>query len=298
MPYYANNLPSVFTALVTPFDASGQLDERAFGSLVENQLDAGVQGLVPVGTTGESSTLNEDERDRIISATVRVAAGKSFVMAGTGSNNTERAIAWTRKAELLGADGCLVVTPYYNKPSQEGLRRYFSAIAESTKLPVMLYSVPGRCGVEIAPQTAAVLHRNFANIIGIKEAGGSVDRVTELRKACGQDFVIYCGDDALTLPFLATGASGVISVVSNLAPALLIDLIAAWRQGETHAACEIHDRIHALSKAIFVESNPVPIKTALALRGQMHDFVRSPLAPLSSGSLQFLQDTLASVMLS
>lgn len=298
MPHHANNLPGVFTALVTPFDASGQLDERAFESLVKSQLEAGINGLVPAGTTGEASTLNEDERDRIIAATVRIAAGNAFVMAGTGSNHTERAVEWTRKAELLGADGCLVVTPYYNKPSQEGLRRYFAAIAESTKLPVVLYSVPSRCGVEIEPKTAAELCENFANIIGIKEAGSSVERVTEIRKACGKDFIIYCGDDALTLPFLATGAGGVISVVSNLAPVLLIDLIAAWREGETRKACEIHDRIYALAKALFVESNPVPIKTALALRGQIHDFVRSPLAPLSSASLQFLKDALATVMLS
>lgn len=293
-----NNLPAVLTALVTPFDDSGQLDEKAFESLVDAQLDAGIKGLVPVGTTGEASTLNEYERDRVIAAAVQGAAGKAFVMAGTGSNNTRRAVEWTKKAEQLGVDGCLVVTPYYNKPSQEGLRRYFAAIAESTNLPIILYSIPGRCGIEIAVQTTATLYKEHRNIVGIKEAGGSIDRVTEIRKACGRDFIIYSGDDALTLPFLSVGAFGVISVISNLAPTLLLDMIAAWRQRETDAACEIHERVHSLAKAIFIESNPVPVKAALAMQGRMLDIVRSPLAPLSSENRQFLRDILATVGLS
>ena len=285
-------LPAVFTALVTPFDAAGEFDEGAFASLLCSQLEAGIKGLVPAGTTGETSTLTEDERDRLIAAAVRAAAGKAFVLAGTGSNNTTKAVEWTRKAEQLGADGCLVVTPYYNKPSQDGLRRYFGAIAESTTLPIILYSVPARCGVEIAPQTAAILRRDHANILGIKEAGGSVDRVTEIRRACGDDFIIYSGDDALTLPFLSVGASGVISVISNLAPALLLDLLAAWDERNVRAAREIHARLQALAKAMFIESNPVPVKTALAMQGKMLEAVRSPLAPLTPESRKFLKDAL------
>lgn len=289
-------LPAVFTALVTPFDAAGAFDEGAFASLLRSQLDQGIRGLVPAGTTGETSTLTEDERDLLIAATVRGAEGKAFVMAGTGSNNTAKAVEWTRKAEQLGADGCLVVTPYYNKPSQDGLRRYFAAIAESTTLPIILYSVPSRCGVEIAPQTAAMLRRDHANIVGIKEAGGSVERVTEIRRACGGEFMIYSGDDALTLPFLSVGAVGVISVISNLAPALLLDLFAAWDERNAPAAREIHERLHALAKAIFIESNPAPVKSALAMQGMILETVRSPLAPLTPASRQFLKETLDAVM--
>ena len=287
-------LSGVFTALVTPFTTDGQLDLDAFDALIDAQLAAGAAGLVPVGTTGEAPTLNDEERSQIIGRTVDRAGGKAFVLAGTGANDTRKAVAWTREAEKLGVDGCLVVTPYYNKPTQQGLIEYFGAVAECTDLPIVLYSVPGRCGIEIAPGTAAALHGKYGNIVGIKEAGGTVDRVTELRKVCGEDFLILSGDDALTLPFLAVGAIGVISVVSNLAPELMINLLDAWREGRTDTARDIHGRISDLASAMFIESSPVPVKTALAMEGRMQSTVRSPLVSLSSSGLKYLQTVLAS----
>ncbi len=285
----------VFTALVTPFNEEGALDLDAFEILVRHQLDAGVSGLVPVGTTGEAATLTEEERDQIIQLTIALSAGKAFVLAGTGSNDTARAVEWTRKAEAIGADGCLIVTPYYNKPSQNGLLLYFGTIAASTGLPIILYSVPGRCAVEIAPETAAELFDKYDNIVGIKEAGGSIERVTALRKACGKNFIIHSGDDALTLPFLSSGAVGVTSVVSNLMPDLMIELVSAWELGKTSLALDIHDRVCELAGAMFIESNPVPVKTALAMRGRMLDTVRSPLAPLTSKNKKYLSETLGSL---
>jgi 4-hydroxy-tetrahydrodipicolinate synthase len=287
-------LSGVFTALVTPFEENGSLDLDALDALINAQLAAGVAGLVPVGTTGEAPTLNDAERTQVIQRTVDRAAGKAFVLAGTGANDTTKAVAWTRQAEELGVDGCLVVAPYYNKPTQQGLLAYFGAVAECTSLPIVLYSVPGRCGIEIAADTAAALHHKYSNIVGIKEAGGTVDRVTEIRKSCGKDFLIQSGDDGLTLPFLAVGAIGVISVVSNLAPELMIDLLAAWREGRTDDARDIHDRVSNLASAMFIESSPVPVKAALAMDGRMQSTVRSPLVPLSSSGLEYLKTVLAS----
>jgi len=286
-------LSGVFTALVTPFDEAGNLDLEAFESLVQHQLDAGVSGLVPVGTTGEAATLNEQERNQIIQRTIELSAGRAFVLAGTGSNDTAKAVAWSRKAEELGADGCLVVTPYYNKPSQKGLLLYFETIAASTNLPIILYSVPGRCAVEIAPETAAELFDKHDNIVGIKEAGGSVERVTALRKACGEKLIIHSGDDALTLPFLTCGAIGVTSVVSNLMPELMIELVNAWNEGKSSVALNIHDRVCDLAAAMFIEGSPVPVKTALAMRGRMLDTVRSPLTQLSAENTRYVREILA-----
>lgn len=273
----------VFTALVTPFDENG-IDYPAFDQLVELQIAAGVKGLVPVGTTGEAATLSPDEAAALVARTVKLARGRAFVLAGAGSNNTEHAIAAARACEAAGADGCLVVTPYYNRPSQAGLERHYDAIAGSTGLPIMLYSVPGRCGVEIGPDTAARLAERHRNIFGIKEAGGRAERISELRAACGLDFILHSGDDALALPFLSVGALGVTSVVSNYAPEEMVALIAAWRRGDQATALALHDRIFALSKALFIEGNPVPVKEALALRRQMAGTVRAPLAPLAPTS--------------
>jgi 4-hydroxy-tetrahydrodipicolinate synthase len=273
----------VFTALVTPFDEDG-IDFAAFDRLVEQQIAAGVKGLVPVGTTGEAATLTPQEARNLVARTVEVARGRAFVLAGAGSNNTEHAMEAARACEAAGADGCLVVTPYYNKPSQDGLMRHYDAVARSTGLPVVLYSVPGRCGVEIAPDTAARLAERHSTIVGIKEAGGRAERISDLRAACGPDFIIHSGDDGLTLPFLAVGAVGVTSVVSNYAPEEMVALVAAWHRGDMETALSLHERIHALAKAMFIESNPVPVKEALALRQQMAGTVRAPLAPLTPDS--------------
>lgn len=271
----------VFTALVTPF-SDGQVDFDAYETLVKEQLNAGVAGLVPVGTTGEAATLEKSEVAEIIRRTVALANGKAFVLAGTGSNSTRKAVETTKLAEACGADGCLVVTPYYNKPSQSGLFEHYAAVAWATELPIMLYSVPGRCGVEIAPDTAAKLARKFFNVIGIKEAGGRCERVTELRLACGRDFIIHSGDDALTLPFLTLGASGVTSVVANYAPADMVALLDAWRRGDFREALRLHDRLFDLAKAMFTVGNPVPIKTALSIRGRIECAFREPLVPMTA----------------
>lgn len=294
MKNIAERLSGVFTALVTPFKEDGSLDLAAFDALIDAQLAANIAGLVPVGTTGEAPTLNNEERSQVIQRTVERANGKAFVLAGTGANDTTKAVTWTRQAEQLGADGCLVVAPYYNKPTQQGLLAYFGEVAECTSLPIVLYSVPGRCGIEIAANTAAALHEKHSNIVGMKEAGGTVDRVTQLRKACGKDFLIQSGDDGLTLPFLSVGAIGVISVVSNLAPDLMVELITAWREGRSDDALDIHDRVSNLASAMFIESSPVPVKTALAKEGRMQNTVRSPLVPLSNSAMAYLETVLAS----
>ncbi|MBE0531404.1 MAG: 4-hydroxy-tetrahydrodipicolinate synthase [Rhodospirillales bacterium] len=281
----------VFTALITPF-AGGEVDFEAYEALVRDQLAAGVAGLVPVGTTGEAATLSKAETAEIIRRTVALADGRAFVLAGTGSNSTEKAVEMTGLAEECGADGCLVVTPYYNKPSQAGLIEHYAAVAGATRLPIMLYSVPGRCGVEIAPDTAARIARKFFNVIGIKEAGGRSERVTELRLACGHDFIIHSGDDALTLPFLALGAVGVTSVVANYAPVEMVALLEAWRHGDRAKALRLHDRLFDLAKAMFTVGNPVPIKTALHIQGRIECAFRKPLVPMTVKQRRSLESSL------
>ena len=278
-----NSLAGVYTALVTPFDENGGLDMQAYTTLIAMQLDGGVAGLVVVGTTGESATLSDSERDRLIEATVAQADGKIPVVVGTGSYNTETAVRQTKRAQELGADGCLVVTPYYNKPTQLGLLEYFKTVAAATSLPIILYSIPGRCGVEIAIDTAAELS-NIENIIAIKEAGDSVARVTELRLACNDDFTIHCGDDGLALPFLSTGSTGATSVVSNVFPELMVSLIQKWQEGNNAKALELHDQLTVIANAMFVESSPVPVKAALQMKGVMKAKVRAPLVQLSKES--------------
>lgn len=272
-------LSGVFTALVTPFKG-GKVDLVAFERHVERQLDLGVHGLVPVGTTGEAATLNESETADVIRITVERSRGRAFVLAGAGSNDTSVAIEKAKRAEDQGVNGLLVVTPYYNKPSQAGLFEHFAAVASAVKLPIMLYSVPGRTGVELSAEVAGRLSRGHKNIVGIKEAGGKVERVTELRHACGDDFVIHCGDDALALPFYALGADGLTSVASNLIPHELLEMYAACKQGHYARALELHDGVFELIKHLFIESSPVPVKAALAFAGFMEADVRRPLVPL------------------
>ena len=282
----------VFTALVTPF-RDGAIDFEAFDALVERQLQAGVRGLVPVGTTGEAATLSEEEADQVIRRTVTLTAGRAMVVAGAGSNSTTLAIEKARRAQAAGADGLLVVTPYYNKPTQAGLIEHFQAVCESPELPVMLYSVPGRCGVEIAASTCARLRETCKNIAAIKEAGGSVARVTELRRACGADFPIHSGDDALTLPFLSAGAVGVTSVASNVAPAELVAMVSAWQDGAWTTALSLHDELAELCEALFIESNPAPAKAALALAGLASKERRLPLVEMQPANLERLSGVLA-----
>jgi 4-hydroxy-tetrahydrodipicolinate synthase len=287
MDFDRNRLDGVFTALVTPF-RDGTVDVAAFEALVERQVAAGVAGLVTAGTTGEAATLRQDEIDDLVARTVRIARGKVVVLAGVGTNDTHAPIEKTRHAEAAGADGLLVVTPYYNKPTQAGLVAHYGAVAGATGLPVMLYSVPGRCGIEIASDTCARLAERHANVVAIKEAGGSVERVTRIRRACGRDFPIHSGDDALTLPFLAAGAVGVTSVVSNVAPQGMVALVDAWRRGDAAAALARHEELAELTEMLFVEPNPVPAKAALSLAGLASAELRLPLTGMDPGNLERL----------
>jgi 4-hydroxy-tetrahydrodipicolinate synthase len=283
-----------FTALVTPFH-NGAIDVAAFEKLIENQIAAGISGIVAVGTTGESPTLSHEERQELIRLAVVTARKRCQVLAGTGSNATQHAVADTKMAEKLGVNGALVVAPYYNKPSQEGLVRHFKAIADATSLPIMLYNIPGRCGVDITPDTVAWLAKECRNIVSIKEASGSVERISELRTRLPESFTILSGDDSLTLPFMAVGAAGVVSVASNLFPAEICALVRAYEGGDTKLATKLHHKMFSVFKDLFIEPNPVPVKTALDWRGAMSGTVRLPLCEMSEANQTRLRRTLEAV---
>lgn len=280
-----------YTALVTPF-RNGEVDFEALEKLIEAQIAGGVEGIVPIGTTGESPTLTHPERHQMIERAMKIARGRCKVLAGTGSNSTREAIAHTREAEELGVDGALVVAPYYNKPSQEGLFRHFQAIAGETSLPLMLYNIPGRCAVDIVPDTVVRLAENCSCIVAIKEASGSVDRVSELAQRLPDEFTILSGDDLLTLPFLAVGAVGLVSVASNLFPGEVSRLVRSFLAGKIAEAQQLHRRFHALFKDLFIEPNPVPAKTALSWRGVMSSEVRLPLCEMTEQNQKRLRATL------
>ena len=280
-----------FTALVTPF-RDGDIDVSALEDLIEKQIAAGITGIVAIGTTGESPTLSHDEREQVIRVAVAKANKRCLVLAGTGSNATQHAIDDTKLAEKLGVDAALLVAPYYNKPSQEGLFRHFKAIAAATSLPIVLYNIPGRCGVEISVDTVKRLARDCKNIIGIKEAGGNSDRVSQLRAALGPRFEIMCGDDALTLSFMAVGAQGVISVASNVVPRQVARMVQSATAGQSKVALKLHETYYSLFKDLFLESNPVPIKAALAMMGQIREEYRLPLVPMSAKNRQSLRATM------
>lgn len=277
-----------YTAIVTPFK-NGGIDEGALERLIKLQIKGGVDGIVPVGTTGESPTVDYDEHVRIIALSVKFAAGRIKVLAGTGGNSTSEAVYLTEHAENVGADGSLQVAPYYNKPTQEGLFQHFREIALKTKLPIVLYSIPSRCGIEIAVDTVKRLARECRNIIGIKEAGGNPDRVSQLRAALGPRFEIMSGDDSLTLSFMAVGAQGVISVASNVIPREIAQMVRAFAAGKTNAALKIHQKFYALFKDLFIETNPVPIKAALAMLGHIQEEYRLPLVPMSAKNREVLR---------
>src|SRR5205814_6398517 len=280
-----------FTALVTPF-RDGGIDTSAFEKLIETQLAAGITGIVAVGTTGESPTLSHEELEQVIRLAVTVANKRCQVLAGTGSNATHHAVADTKMAEKIGADGALLVAPYYNKPSQEGLFRHFKTVADATSLPIMLYNIPGRCGVDIGPDTVVRLAKECRNITSIKEASGSVERVSELHARLPESFTILSGDDSLTLPFMSVGAVGVVSVASNLFPAEVCSLVRAYECGDAKLALNLHGKMFPLFKDLFIEPNPVPVKTALSWRGAMSGEVRLPLCEMSDANQARLRKTL------
>lgn len=280
-----------FTALVTPF-RNGEVDVEALENLVEFQIQHGIHGLVPCGTTGESPTLSESEDRLVIETVVRVANGRVPVIAGTGSNNTESAIKYTKMAEEVGADGSLQVAPYYNKPTQEGLYRHFATIAENTDLPLILYNIPGRTSVAIEPETIARLYEDVPNIVGVKEATLSTGIAGEIKRLCGEEFDLLSGDDPMTLPIMALGGSGVIAVTSNIAPGIYADMVNALLAGDFDRGREIHYQLLPLFKALFVETNPIPVKTAASLLGLCSDEMRLPLMPMSGENLRGLEEAL------
>lgn len=284
----------LYTAIVTPFK-DGKVDYDAFKALIEAQIAGGVDGIVPMGTTGESPTVSTEEHLEVIRVCIETVAGRCQVIAGTGANCTAEAIELTKAAAAMGADGTLQVCPYYNKPNQEGVYQHFKAIAEATDLPIMLYSIPGRSGIEIAVETVARLAADCPTIVAIKEAGGSVERVNQLVQVLPADFAILSGDDGLTVPFISCGAVGLVSVASNIAPAEMKELVDTALSGDGKKALELQKKYYPLMKGLMsLDVNPVPAKAALALRGQIGWEIRLPLVPLAEEKHGKLADLLKS----
>ena len=284
------NIQGVYTALVTPM-RNGEVDYACLRDLVEMQIAGNVAGIVPVGTTGESPTLTYEEHAKVIETVIEVAAHRCQIIAGTGANCTREAIEMTKHAAEAGADGTLQVTPYYNKPTQEGLYRHFSEVADKGGLPVFLYNVPGRSGVAIAESTVARLAKN-SNIVAIKEAAGSVDRVSSIVNMCGDAITVLSGDDSLTLPMMSVGAKGIISVASNIIPAEMSQMVNAFLNGDLIAALQLHAKYYAFFRDQFIETNPIPIKAAMAMAGLIAEEYRLPLCELSAGSREKLTATM------
>ena len=279
-------------ALVTPFTEDGALDEQAFASLGEWQIAEGSHGLVPVGTTGETPTLTHDEHKRVVGLCIEVANKRVPVVAGAGSNNTAEAVDLARSAEKQGADGVLIVTPYYNKPNQRGLYAHYAAIAQATSLPIVMYNIPGRSIIDMVPQTMADLFRDFSNIVGVKDATGKIERISEQRLAAGKDFVQLSGEDATALAVMAHGGHGCISVTANVAPGLCAQMQHACLSGDFATALDLQDRLMPLHKALFIEPNPSGAKYALSLLGKMTDIVRSPLVSLADDTKGAVRDAM------
>lgn len=265
-------------AIVTPF-RNGKVDERALADLIEHQIASGTDGIVPCGTTGESATLTHAEHDRVVALTVEVVRRRVPVIAGTGSNSTDEAIRLTKHAKQVGADGALLITPYYNKPTQEGLYRHYKAVAESVDLPIVLYNIPGRTGVNMLPQTVARLV-GCRNIVAIKEGSGSVQQASDVIQLCGDRMVVLAGDDALTLPMMALGGQGVITVTANLTPVDMAAMVDAAKDNRWDEARRIHFKLSPLFAALFYETNPIPVKEALGMMGKIDPELRLPLCPM------------------
>ncbi|OGX42807.1 MAG: 4-hydroxy-tetrahydrodipicolinate synthase [Omnitrophica WOR_2 bacterium RIFCSPLOWO2_12_FULL_50_9] len=278
-------------ALVTPFK-NGRIDEDKIRELVEFQIRSGTQGIVPCGTTGESPTLTHEEHNRVVEICVQAARKRILVIAGTGSNSTAEAVALTQHAAKAGAQGCLVVTPYYNKPTQKGLYLHFKAVAGSVKIPIILYNIEGRTARNIETETVAKLARDCRNIVGVKEASGNLQQVKDVRRACGERFIILSGDDILTLPIMELGGVGVISVVANIVPQDVVSMIAAFNAGDKHKASEINDRLIPLIKAMFLETNPIPVKHAMGLLGMCSADLRLPLCEMEEANAEKLKTAL------
>ncbi|TCZ65340.1 4-hydroxy-tetrahydrodipicolinate synthase [Roseicella aquatilis] len=281
-------------ALITPMRGDGSVDEKAFSELVEWQIAEGTEGLIPVGTTGESPTLSHGEHKRVVELCVETAKGRVPVIAGTGSNSTAEAIDFTRHARMAGADACLVVTPYYNKPTQEGMFLHFTAIADAVDLPLFIYNIPGRSVIDMSVETMARLARH-RNIVGVKDATANLTRPLHTRRACGEDFIQLSGEDHTALSFNAAGGHGCISVTANVAPRLCAEMHKAWRDGRVQEAMAIQDRLVPLHDALFSETSPGPVKYAASLLGKTSEHCRLPLAPLLPATKQRVREAMVSV---
>ena len=278
------------TAIVTPF-RNGRVDEAAFKNLIEFQIANGTNGIVPCGTTGESATLSYEEHYRVIELAIQSAAGRMPVIAGTGSNSTAETIALTKHAEKAGAEAALLITPYYNKPTQQGLFEHYRAVASEVGLPILLYNVPGRTSVNMLPETVARLSE-IKNIVGIKEATGNLQQVSDVLEYSKKGFIVLSGDDFTTLPLLAIGGHGVISVTSNVVPGMVSDMIKAFEAGKLDEAKRLHFRLQPLHRAMFLETNPIPVKTALAMKGMIDGEMRLPLTAMTEANRATLSSAL------
>lgn len=275
-------------ALVTPFK-DGLIDYDKLGELVEYQIENGTNGIIPCGTTGESPTLSHSEHGEVVSRVIEIAGGRVPVIAGTGSNNTKEAISLTRHAKEAGADGSLMVMPYYNKPTQEGLYEHFRVISEEVDIPIIIYNVPSRTGISIAPETVARLYE-LKNIVAIKEASGSIDQTSHILYLC--DITVLSGDDSLTLPIMSVGGKGVVSVVANILPREVSELVSSFLNGEIERSMQIHKSLFPICRAMFIETNPIPVKTAMRLLGRLNGEMRLPLCKMSDAHEKQLQNAL------
>ena len=274
-----------YTALITPFDSNGNVDYEAFERIINDQISAGIDGIVAVGTTGESPTLGMKDHSEVIRFAVKTAAGRCLVIAGTGANCTKEAIELTKQAHKDGADASLQVTPYYNKPTQEGLYQHIKAIADSADMPIILYNVPGRSAISLDIDTIARMNE-IPQVVAVKEAGGCVDRISQIKQAC--DIQVVSGDDSLTLPMISVGATGVISVLSNILPAEMTQLCKLANEGNYSEALKLHQKYYQLMNDMFVESNPIPVKTMMAVMGYGTETFRLPLCPISEAGREVL----------
>lgn len=281
----------IVTALVTPFK-NGKLDEEAYRAHIEWQLEEGVHGLLPCGTTGESATLSHEEHEQAIRVCIEQVKKRVPVFAGAGSNNTKEAISLTQFAKKIGADAALLISPYYNKPTQEGIYQHYKAVNDAVSIPLFAYNVPGRTGSNISPETVARMYKDLPDLVGLKEAAGSIVQMSNILEQVDDDFYLFSGDDFILLPSLALGARGVISVTANVMPKTMSNLYHAWKDGNVLEARKLHYQLEAMNRAMFIETNPAPAKTALHFMGRMDPEVRLPLCALSSASVQSLKETL------
>jgi len=280
------------TALITPF-RNGKVDEKAFQGLVEWQIDEGTDGLIPVGTTGESPTLSHGEHERVVELCIEASAGRVPVIAGAGSNSTEECVRLTRHAKTAGADAALIVTPYYNKPSQDGLYAHYKSVAEAVDIPIIIYNIPPRSVIDMSVETMARLAGEFPNIVGVKDATADLTRPLATRQAIGDDFCMLSGEDATVLSFMVNGGDGCISVTSNVAPGALAQMHDAWAGGRHAEAMTINARLFPLHQALFVEPNPVPVKFAASVLGKCTNDVRLPLTPANETTQKRVRDAMA-----